>query len=289
MQFFDIPENRLWELFETELEELEFSVHTYCALKRGAYRTVADLAYLTFDELREVKHIGKRGCKEVQDNLKEWDILLMTREEKQQRLANRDDPEVLKRELLRMVYKDKESQETISFLKQSENDKWEEIRESRKRELKEARGIARTSPYPIARLLEGMYFGVSAVEGCNFCDIFALRQKHCFVEEDAEELEHSCEECIEAFLADYYWGKRMHAKLAEERKKASKMLRMQLCETGIKGRCPVCLRQHFFDRTVRFCVPCGSILNWDEEHWDEETREHVQLRVDAYDYDYDEE
>lgn len=281
MQFFDIPEKRLRELFETDLEELEFSVRTYCALRREAYRTVADLAYLTLDELREVRNIGKRGCKEVQDKLKEWDILLMTQEEKQQCLANRDDPEILKRELLRMEYKDKESQETIRSLKQSENDKWEELRENRKRVLKEARGIVRTSAYPIARLLGVMYFGASAVEGCRFCDIFALRHKHCFLEEDAEELEHSCEECIEAFLADYYWGKRMHAKLAEERGKASKMLRMQLCEDGIKGRCPVCLRQHFFDRTVRFCVQCGSILNWDEEHWDEETREHVRIREDA--------
>ncbi|MGN0140965.1 MAG: DNA-directed RNA polymerase subunit alpha C-terminal domain-containing protein [Roseburia sp.] len=216
MNFFDIPEKELEELYNTEIDELEFSVRTYNCLRRGRCDTVAKLAYVSIEEVQEMKNMSQHGLKEVQEKLAARNISLMTQEEKQQLLTQTENPDVLRRRMMILEHREKESQETIRRLERESNNKWKKIKEKQNRALMEARGIVRTSSHPIARLLESMYFGDSANEGCRFCDIFELWNEHCFAKEDGDEVEHSCEECIETFLADYYRGQYMSGLVEDE-------------------------------------------------------------------------
>lgn len=279
MNYFDMPDKEFEELCNTEIDELAFSVRTYNMLKRCGCETLADVAYLTVEEMQKAKNATQRALKDVQEKLAERNISLMTQEEKQQFLDKANDLMVLRRQMMILEGRQKKSQEQIRRYERESNDEWKKITENRKQALKEARGIVRTSPYPIARLLEFMYFGQSALEGCRFCSIFDLHNEYvCFVEADSMEdknLEHSCEECIETFLADYYWEKRMSAKFAAERGEAPKMIRMQRYGSELYGRCPVCKTRILYSKNQHYCFRCGTFLNWDEENWDEETRNHV--------------
>lgn len=216
MKFFDLPEKELEELYNTDIDELEFSVRTYNCLRRGRCDTVADLAYVSIEEVQEMKNMSQHVLQEVQEKLAARNISLMTREEKQKFLAQTENPDVLRRRMMILEHREKESLETIRRLERESNHKWKKIKEKQNRALLEARGIVRTSSYPIARLLESMYFGDSANEGCRFCDIFELWNEHCFLKEDGDAVEHSCEECINAFLADYYGNQPMSGLLDDE-------------------------------------------------------------------------
>lgn len=209
MNFFDIPEKELEKLYNTEIDELEFSVRTYNCLRRGRCDTVAKLAYVSIEEVQEMENMSQHGLKEVQEKLAARNISLMTQEEKQQLLAQTENPDVLRRRMMILEHREKESQETIRRLERESNNKWKKIKEKQNRALLEARGIVRTSKHPIARLIESMYFGDSASEGCRFCDIFELWNERCLAKEDGDEVERSCEKCIETFLAAYYRGRYM--------------------------------------------------------------------------------
>lgn len=209
MKFFDIPEQELEELFHTEIDELEFSVRTYNSLRRGRCDTLAKLAYASMEEVQEMENMTQRGWQEVQEKLAARNISLMTQAEKQKFLAQTENPDVLRRRMMILEHREKENQETIRCLERENNSKWKKIKEKQNRALLEARGIVRTSKHPIARLVESMYFGDSASEGCRFCDIFELWNENCPVKGDGDELERSCEKCIETFLAAYYRGRYM--------------------------------------------------------------------------------
>ena len=280
MNYFDISEKEFEELCNTEIDELGFSVRTYNLIRRCGCRTLAELAYMSVEEVQKERKASQRALDEVQEKLAERKISLMTQEEKQQFLSETDNPQVLRRQIIILEGREKKSQELIRCYEREKKDEWQEIKKNRKRALKAAHGIIHTSPYPIASLLNAMYFGASAKEGCGFCGIFDLWSKHCFLEEDSQkgnELNLSCEECIETFLADYYWEQRMSAKLAEEHGEAPKMIRMYICGGELIGRCPVCKQLYSYSKYKNYCFRCGSFLNWDEENWDEETRERVNL------------
>ena len=273
MNYFDIPDEEFEELCNTEIEDLDFCVRTYNVLKRGGCATVAELAYMSVEEVQNTRKPSARTLAEVQEKLAERNISLMTQTEKQQFISETDNPKVLRRQIKRLEEREKRSQEKICCYEREKKDEWQEIKENRKRALKEARGIVHTSPYPIASILRSMYFGQSVKEGCGFCGIFDLWNKHCFVEEDSREennLNDSCEECIETFLTDYYWGQRMTAKLEEERGETPKMIRMNTCGGDLIGRCPVCKQRHSYNKDEHYCFRCGSFLNWDEEVGDGE-------------------
>ena len=294
MNYFDIPDKEFDELYNTKIEELEFSVRTYNTLKRCGCETLADVAYLTIEELQKAKNVTGRTLKDVQEKLAERNISLMTQEERQQLLDEADNAMILRRQNMILEGIKQKNQETIRRYQRENDAEWNEVRANRTRALKEARGIVRTSPYPIARLLEDMYFGLSAKEGCRFCAIFELWNEYgCLVEVDSMEgndLTHSCEECIETFLADYYWGKRMSAKIAAERGEVPKVIRMDTRMGDVRGRCPVCKQLMYYDSYVHYCCRCGSILNWDEENWDEEKKmswHHDEYDVEDDDDEYD--
>lgn len=292
MKYFDIPDAELEKLYDTGIYELEFSVRIPSGLARAGCSTVAELAYMSVEELQGLKRMPKGALDEVQEKLAAYHISLMTQEEKQQLLGEKDNPNVLRKQILRLKHMDKQKQDTIARLNRESNDKMERSRKKKRRALKEARGIFRTSRYPMARLLESMYFGDSAYEGCRLCDILELWNEGCLLEDDSmegKEIQHSCEECIELFLADYYWGQRLQARIAAEQHEAPKVMRMHINSIykSLEGCCPVCKDKVSYDRNVNFCSYCGSPLNWDEENWDEETRENIFIPYDDWEDDED--
>lgn len=291
MKFFDIPDAELEKLYDTGIGELEFSVRVLSALARAGCSTVAELAYMSVEELQGQKRMPKGVLEEVQEQLTTYHISLMTQAEKQQLLGEKDNPAVLRKQILMLKHTEQQNQNTIARLYRESNDKWEAGRKKRERALKEARGIYHTSRYPLARLLESMYFGDSACEGCRLCDILELYNEGCWLEDDAsenKEIQHSCEECIEKFLADYYWEQRLQAKIAAERREAPKVLRMHMNHIykRMDGYCPVCKRGVSYDREENFCSRCGSLLNWDEENWDKESRGEVNWDEENPEEDY---
>ena len=44
---------------------------------------------------------------------------------------------------------------------------------------------------------------------------------------------------------------------------------------GLQGTCPVCKRTLMYYKEEHFCSRCGCQLYWDEENWDEETRDYM--------------
>ncbi len=287
MNYFEIPDKEFEEFCKRKIDELGLSVRTYGVLKRCGCDTIAEAAYLTEEDILKVKSASQRAVDEVQEKLAEQNLSLMTQEEKQKFLRETDNLVILRRKIRTLELREKRNKEQIRRQARGTNDEWNRIKKNRDRALKEARGIVHTSRYPVARLLESMYFGQSALEGSSVCAIFELWEEHCFLEDDTQEGENadqSCEECIETFLADYYWGKRMAAKLAEERGKAPKMMRLRLVGSELSGRCPACKQLHHYSRQEHYCFRCGTFLNWDEENWDEE----IRRQLDCLDEDEEE-
>lgn len=294
MKYFDIPDAELEKLYNTGIYELELSVRMQSSLARAGCSTVAELAYMSIEELQELKRMPKDALEEVQEKLAARNIFLMSQEEKQQVISEKDNPNVLHKQILMLNHMDKQKQDTIARLEREANDKWEGSRRKRNRALKEARGIFRTSRYPMARLLESMYFGDSAHEGCRLCDILELWDGGCLLKDDSmegNEIQHSCEECIELFLADYYWGQRLQARLAAEQNEVPKVMRMHINSIykSLEGCCPVCKDRVSYGKNINFCSCCGSPLNWDEENWDEETRENIFIPYDEWEDDENDE
>lgn len=270
MKFFDIPDAELEKLYDTGNDELEFSVRVQNALKRAFCYSVAELAYMSVEEVQGLKRMPKNALEEVQEKLAARNISLMTQAEKEQLLSEKDNLNVLRKKIFMLERKEKEKQDTIERLKQEAHLKWEEGQKKRKRALKEARGVYCTSRYPMAGLLEMMYFGDSAYEGCRICDILELWDERCLLEEDAvdgAEMQYSCEECIEKFLADYYWGQKLQAKLSAERNEAPKVMRGSYNSIygRMEGYCPVCKYKISYCEGENFCSRCGSPFSWDEE------------------------
>lgn len=278
MKYFEIPEKEFEKFCNITLDELEFSVRTYCALRRGECETLADVAYLSLEEMQGLKNIGRRALEEVLDKMEEYNISFMTQAEKQQLLKESNDLNVLKRKIKRLEGQLKKKEDRIERYESERVSEWQKKRENKEQDLWKAHEIVNTSQYPIAGILQSMYWG----KGCRFCEIFKLQDKNCFLENDSIEnrdLGSGCEECIETFLADYYWKQKMDVKLAEEKSAAPKMMRMRMLSlgNGLVGRCPVCKQQHKFDKDIGYCFRCGTVLNWDEENWDEKIREYYDL------------
>lgn len=284
MKYFDIPEKEFETFCNIALEDLELSVRVYNRLKRGGCETLVDVAYLSVEEMRGLKNLGGSGLREIQEKLEEYHISLMTQEEKQQLLEEMDNLQILKRKVQRLEGLKNKNRERIQDLERERanawKSEWEKEEENREQGLQEAREIIRTSPYPVTGVLQRMHWGKNTKEGCGFCEIFELRDKNCFVLTDSQmdrSLQFSCEECMETYLADYYWKQKMLAKQKEEREEAPKMMRMSGIGYELIGRCPVCKQKHSYEKDTYYCFRCGTFLNWDEENWDEKTKEYYDL------------
>ena len=61
-------------IFETAIEDLDFSVRTYNCLKRASINTVGDLVARTEADMMKVRNLGKKSLEEVVLKLEEMDL-----------------------------------------------------------------------------------------------------------------------------------------------------------------------------------------------------------------------
>lgn len=54
------------------IEQADFSVRTYNCLKRHGIKTISELATLSYDELWNIRNLGRKCVKEIIDKLKEY-------------------------------------------------------------------------------------------------------------------------------------------------------------------------------------------------------------------------
>lgn len=72
----DEEEERIKQILETPVEELELTVRSSNCLKNAGIKTIGDLARKTEDEIAKTRNFGKKSLSEIKDKLKEWGMTL---------------------------------------------------------------------------------------------------------------------------------------------------------------------------------------------------------------------
>lgn len=72
----DAPEEKISQVGEMTIEELELSVRSYNCLKRAGISTVSELTQKSSGEMMKVRNLGKKSLDEVLDKLKEMGLSL---------------------------------------------------------------------------------------------------------------------------------------------------------------------------------------------------------------------
>ncbi len=72
----DEEEERVRNILNTPVEELELSVRSSNCLKNANIRTIGDLTKKTEDEIAKTRNFGKKSLNEIKEKLKEWNLSL---------------------------------------------------------------------------------------------------------------------------------------------------------------------------------------------------------------------
>ncbi len=72
----DEEEERVRQILNTPVEELELSVRSSNCLKNANIRTIGDLTRKTEDEIAKTRNFGKKSLNEIKEKLKEWNLSL---------------------------------------------------------------------------------------------------------------------------------------------------------------------------------------------------------------------
>lgn len=210
MTIYEMSEEEREKLREVPLEDLELSVRAYNALKRVGFRNLKELAGITSDELKHVRNLGRKQAEEILGKLAQREIFLLSDKDKKV-LLKLGDSDVMQCEVQLLRERLERKEEELKRSKQYAKELYEKYENKREEErtsvLEESKNLIADSEYPIESVVQRMYFGKSAAEGCGFCKIFGLWEKGCLLEEDASagrSMDYSCELCIRKFLKDYY-------------------------------------------------------------------------------------
>lgn len=210
MTIYEMTEEEREKLREVPLEDLELSVRAYNALKRVGFINLWDLAGITSDELKHVRNLGRKQAEEILGKLAQREIYLLSDRDKKV-LLKMGDSDVLQCEVCLLQGRLERKEEELKRSKRHAKELYEKYENKRAEErasaLEEAKNLIADSEYPIESVVQRMYFGKSAAEGCGFCKIFGLWDKGCLLEDDASagrSMDYSCELCIRKFLKDYY-------------------------------------------------------------------------------------
>lgn len=66
-------ENELKKKYEAdEIEITSFSVRTFNVLKRAGINTISELSHLSYNDLCNIRNLGKRSVNEIIDKLKSY-------------------------------------------------------------------------------------------------------------------------------------------------------------------------------------------------------------------------
>lgn len=70
----DEIEDRIKQILNTAVEELELSVRSSNCLKNANIRTIGDLTKKTEDDIAKTRNFGKKSLQEIKDKLREWNL-----------------------------------------------------------------------------------------------------------------------------------------------------------------------------------------------------------------------
>ncbi len=72
----DEIEERVRQILNTPVEELELSVRSSNCLKNANIKSIGDLTRKTEDDIAKTRNFGKKSLQEIKDKLKEWNLSL---------------------------------------------------------------------------------------------------------------------------------------------------------------------------------------------------------------------
>jgi DNA-directed RNA polymerase subunit alpha len=73
---FDEDDERIRQLLNTPVEELELSVRSSNCLKNANIKTIGELTRKTEDDITKTRNFGKKSLQEIKEKLKEWNLSL---------------------------------------------------------------------------------------------------------------------------------------------------------------------------------------------------------------------
>ena len=73
---FDDDDDRVRQILNTPVEELELSVRSSNCLKNANIKTIGELTRKTEDDIAKTRNFGKKSLQEIKEKLKEWNLSL---------------------------------------------------------------------------------------------------------------------------------------------------------------------------------------------------------------------
>jgi DNA-directed RNA polymerase subunit alpha len=73
---FDEDDERIRQILNTPVEELELSVRSSNCLKNANIKTIGELTRKTEDDIAKTRNFGKKSLQEIKEKLKEWNLSL---------------------------------------------------------------------------------------------------------------------------------------------------------------------------------------------------------------------
>ena len=73
---FDEDDERIRQILNTPVEELELSVRSSNCLKNANIKTIGELTRKTEDDIAKTRNFGKKSLQEIKEKLKEWNLCL---------------------------------------------------------------------------------------------------------------------------------------------------------------------------------------------------------------------
>jgi DNA-directed RNA polymerase subunit alpha len=71
---FDEDDDRIRQILNTPVEELELSVRSSNCLKNANIKTIGELTRKTEDDIAKTRNFGKKSLQEIKEKLKEWNL-----------------------------------------------------------------------------------------------------------------------------------------------------------------------------------------------------------------------
>jgi DNA-directed RNA polymerase subunit alpha len=72
----DEEDERIRQILNTPVEELELSVRSSNCLKNANIKTIGELTRKTEDDITKTRNFGKKSLQEIKEKLKEWNLSL---------------------------------------------------------------------------------------------------------------------------------------------------------------------------------------------------------------------
>lgn len=202
-----------WEQYhEISITDIGLHVRAHNVMRRAGYHTLGDLIDATSSEIldaishsrvEEDRKYSKKALKEVQENLAQKELRLLTDEEKHNVINSLTEIERLQREILILTYEKELAESRRVYAEERLERLTRERKDKDERAVQRIEQILKTNPNPLPEILKNMVYRDSNIP---LCIIFELNKQGCKLEQyydDNKSLNQCCEKCIEEFLRNY--------------------------------------------------------------------------------------